>query len=64
MRAAHSYQYKKYYINSNNNKCKKVYECLVFIENVFRCSLMSSELKTELNHKRSANFTEILELTS
>ena len=26
---------KKYYNDSNNNKYKKVYECLVFIENVF-----------------------------
>ena len=31
-----------------------------FIENVFQCSQMSSELRTELNHKRSTN--EILEL--
>ena len=33
-----------------------------FIENVFQCSQMSSELRTELNKKRSTNFTEILEL--
>ena len=28
---------KKYY-NNSNNKCKKVYECLVTIENVLQCS--------------------------
>ena len=68
MGAAHSDQYKKYNDNgnnsndSNNNKCKKVFECLVFIENVFQCSQMSSELRTELYHKRSTNFTETLEI--
>ena len=57
----------RYNNNSNNsydsnNKCKKVYECFSFIENVFQCSQMSSELGTELNHERSTNVTEILEL--
>ena len=64
MGAAHSDQYKKYNNNGNNsndsyNKCKKVFECFVFIGHVFQCSHMSSELGTELNHKRSTNFTEI-----
>ena len=54
----HSDQPKKYNINSNNNndrnnnKCKKVYECLVFIENVFQCSQMSSELRTHNSRKK------------
>ena len=66
--ATHSDQYKKYNNkgsnsnDSNNNKCKNVYECLAFIENVFQCSQMSSELGTELNHKRSTNFCEMLEI--
>ena len=65
---AHSDQYKKYNNNSNNsndinnNKCKKVFECLVFIENVIQCSRMSSELRIGLNHKRSTNLAEILEI--
>ena len=51
---------KRYNNDSNNgNKCKKVYKCLVFIENLVFLHL-SSELRTELIHKRSTNFTEIL----
>ena len=37
----------KKYNNSNNNQCKNVvYECLVFIENVFQCAVF---LKAVLN---------------